>query len=98
MSFNAAEQSLDFERMYVPNLATSTPLGRTGEIVRRIGIGGGSGMSSDVLAYAIDQGVNYVFHSTDLQAGFYARSQAALKRFVRKGSRKREQIMLAAAS
>ena len=55
-------------------------------------------MTSDVLAYAIEHGVNYIFHSTDLHAGLYARSESTLKKFVRRSSRKRDQVILAAAS
>jgi aryl-alcohol dehydrogenase-like predicted oxidoreductase len=55
-------------------------------------------MPGEVLDYALSQGVNYVFYSSDMHAISYNRSRAALRKYCRGGSRRRNQVVLAAAS
>lgn len=83
---------------FAPNRATRVPLGRTGIEVCRIGVGGGSGISNEDLEYAIERGVNYVFHSTDLHAWAYSRSSDAIRRYARRGASEREKVVLATVS
>ena len=73
-------------------------LGRTDLQVSRFGIGGGGGIRSADLRYAISKGINYIFTSCDLHSYAYSRSYAAIRDFCRSGKRKREQIVLAACS
>ncbi len=75
-----------------------TRFGRSELDVCRIGIGCGLGIDGDDLEWAIDQGVNLVFSSTDLHAVGYARSWPAIRNYCRSGSSRRERIVLAAAS
>jgi aryl-alcohol dehydrogenase-like predicted oxidoreductase len=80
------------------NDASRTTLGRTGLDVCRIGIGCGNGLSSSDLEYAVALGVNYVFTSTDFHAPMYSRSWPAVRRFCRRGSRRRHEVVLVACS
>jgi predicted aldo/keto reductase-like oxidoreductase len=73
-------------------------LGRTDLEICRIGIGGGNQLSSADLAYAVDQGVNFLFHSTDLHALTYANSAPAIRRLCGRGSHRRSEIVLATVS
>jgi predicted aldo/keto reductase-like oxidoreductase len=78
--------------------AMFTQLGRTGLKVCRIGVGGGSGIDSDGIAYALSRGINYIFYSSDLHAHFYERSRAAIRSYCRRGSRRRDEMVLVACS
>jgi aryl-alcohol dehydrogenase-like predicted oxidoreductase len=80
------------------NNAQFTQLGSTGLKVCRIGIGGGHGVGSDDIAYAVSRGVNYIFYSSDLHPLAYERSRQAIRRYCRRESRRRDEIVLAACS
>lgn len=73
-------------------------LGRTGLTVSPVGIGGGSRISERDTLYAFDQGVNYFFFSSDLHHSFYQASAPALKALCGRGSRLRDQVVLATVS
>jgi hypothetical protein len=76
--------------------AAFTQLGRTGLRVCRIGLGGGGGIDSGGIAYALSRGINYVFYASDLHAHFYERSRAAIRKYCRRGSRRRDEMVLVA--
>lgn len=70
-------------------------LGKTGLQVSPLGIGGGSGISSEDVLYAFDHGINYFFFSSDLHHSSYQYSSQALRKLCRCGSLVREQVILA---
>lgn len=74
---------------------TRRPLGKTGLQVSPLGIGGGGGISSEDLLYAVEHGINYLFFSSDLHHATYEKSRDALKQLCGHGSALREQMVLA---
>ena len=70
-------------------------LGRTDLNVSALGLGGGGGMSSADTRYAFDQGINYFFYSSDLHHFLYSAMADALRDLCGRGSRQREQVVLA---
>lgn len=70
-------------------------LGRTDLAVSCLGLGGGSGISSEDTLYAFEQGINYFFFSSDLHHFLYSRMSDALKQLCGRGSAVREQVVLA---
>lgn len=81
-----------------PNSATRVRLGRTDLEVGRIGIGCGTGLSAADLEYAVSRGINYIFTSTDFHAVTYSRSWDAIRSLCGRNSRRRDEVVLAAAS
>ena len=81
-----------------PNVRRTTRLGRTDLEVCRIGIGGGGGLSSADLRYAMSRGINYYFHSTDLHAAQYERSRSALRSVFGRASPRRDKLVLSVVS
>jgi aryl-alcohol dehydrogenase-like predicted oxidoreductase len=75
-----------------------TRLGRTGLSVCPIGIGCGMGISSADIEYAIDRGLNYVFYSSDLHSQTYQNARDVLREYCRRGSARRDSVVLAACS
>jgi len=73
-------------------------LGKTDLQVCRIGIGCGNGISSSDLQYAIDHGINYVFHSTDLHHHAYAASREAIRGLFSAHSTRRDDLALVTCS
>src|SRR5688572_18691506 len=73
-------------------------LGRTGLTVSTFGIGGGNGVSSEDVEWAVDQGINFLFYSSDLHHVLYARMSSAIRRFCKRGSHERQRIILACAT
>lgn len=69
-------------------------LGRTDLTVSCLGLGGGSGISSDDTMYAFDQGINFLFFSSDLHHAIYSRMSDALRQLCRRGSSVRERVVL----
>jgi aryl-alcohol dehydrogenase-like predicted oxidoreductase len=74
------------------------PLGKTQLKVSPLGIGGGSGISSEDLLYAFDRGINYFFYSSDLHHFIYHNSTEAIKTLCGAGSSVRDKVVLATAS
>jgi aryl-alcohol dehydrogenase-like predicted oxidoreductase len=73
-------------------------LGRTNLEVCRIGLGCGIGISSADAEYALDRGINYVFWSSDLHPTTYQPARETLRDYCRKGSSKRDRVVLATCS
>jgi aryl-alcohol dehydrogenase-like predicted oxidoreductase len=73
-------------------------LGKTGLKVSPLGIGGGSGISSEDVLYAFERGVNYFFFSSDLHHFRYGKSAEALRKLCQRGSAVRDQVVLATVS
>jgi aryl-alcohol dehydrogenase-like predicted oxidoreductase len=73
-------------------------LGRTDLQVCPIGIGCGIGIRSADVEYAIERGINYFFWSSDLHPATYSPARAALSKYVRRGSKRRDRVVLAACS
>ncbi|NWJ45517.1 MAG: aldo/keto reductase [Chloroflexi bacterium] len=73
-------------------------LGKTGLKVSPLGIGGGSGISSEDVLYAFERGVNYFFFSSDLHHHSYRNSAEALRKLCQKGSAVRDKVVLATVS
>ncbi len=72
-------------------------VGKTGLSVCRIGLSS-AGITDETLDYAVGQGLNFIFHSTDLHAFAYQSSINALRRYCKRGSSLRDSIVLAACS
>ncbi|MHC5748612.1 MAG: aldo/keto reductase, partial [Nostoc sp.] len=70
-------------------------LGRTDLAVSCLGLGGGGGISSADTLYAFEQGINYFFYSSDLHHFMYSSMSDALRQLCGRGSRVREQVVLA---
>ena len=70
-------------------------LGRTDLTVSCLGLGGGSAISSEDTLYAFDQGINYFFYSSDLHHFLYRSMSGALHELCKRGSTRREQVVLA---
>jgi aryl-alcohol dehydrogenase-like predicted oxidoreductase len=81
-----------------PNTAKRVRLGRTDLEVTRIGIGCGNGINNADLNYAISRGVNYIFTSSDMHAAAYRRSWGGIRRTVKRGSARRDDIVLVGCS
>lgn len=77
---------------------TTRLLGRTALKVSPLGIGAGSGISSEDLRYAFSKGINYFFYSSDLHQYSYRHSASALKEFCASSSSVRDQVVLATVS
>lgn len=77
---------------------TRRALGKTGLQVSPLGIGGGSGISSEDILYAFERGINYFFYSSDMHHAFYEQARDALKHLCGHGSPLREQVVLATVS
>lgn len=73
-------------------------LGKTNLPVSPLGIGGGTGISSQDLLFAFEQGINYFFYSSDLHHFAYHRSAEALRTLCGRGSAVPEQVILATVS
>jgi predicted aldo/keto reductase-like oxidoreductase len=93
------EQSNGTHPTAVASSATDLPfyrtLGRTNLTVSCLGLGGGSGISSDDALYAFDQGINYFFYSSDLHHFIYSFMGGAIRQLCRRGSSVREKVVLA---
>lgn len=70
-------------------------LGRTDLAVSCLGLGGGSGISSEDTLHAFEQGINYFFFSSDLHHFLYSRMSNALRELCGRGSSVREKVVLA---
>ncbi|HEY9624665.1 MAG TPA: aldo/keto reductase [Crinalium sp.] len=70
-------------------------LGRTDLTVSCLGLGGGSGISSEDTLYAFEQGINYFFFSSDLHHFLYSKMSDALRQLCGRGSSVRDQVVLA---
>jgi predicted aldo/keto reductase-like oxidoreductase len=70
-------------------------LGRTDLTVSCLGLGGGSGISSEDTLYAFEQGINYFFYSSDLHHYIYSSMSDALRKLCGRGSSVREKVVLA---
>jgi aryl-alcohol dehydrogenase-like predicted oxidoreductase len=70
-------------------------LGRTDLTVSCLGLGGGSGISSEDTLYAFDQGINYFFYSSDLHHFLYRSMAGAIHELCHRNSSRREQVILA---
>jgi predicted aldo/keto reductase-like oxidoreductase len=70
-------------------------LGRTDLTVSCLGLGGGGHISSEDTLYAFDQGINYFFYSSDLHHYLYSSMAGALRQLCGRGSKVREQVVLA---
>lgn len=70
-------------------------LGRTDLTVSCLGLGGGSGISSQDTLYAFEQGINYFFFSSDLHHFLYSKMSDALRQLCGRGSSVRDQVVLA---
>lgn len=70
-------------------------LGRTDLTVSCLGLGGGGHISSQDTLYAFDQGINYFFYSSDLHHYLYSSMAGALRQLCGRGSKVREQVVLA---
>ncbi|GCE14640.1 aldo/keto reductase [Tengunoibacter tsumagoiensis] len=77
---------------------TARPLGKTGMMVSPLGIGGGNGISSNDLLYAVDRGINYIFFSSDLHHFAYQRSVEAIRKLCNPRSGRRDKVILATVS
>lgn len=77
------------------NLPFYRQLGRTDLTVSCLGLGGGGGISSADTLYAFDQGINYFFYSSDLHHFMYSSMSDALRQLCGRGSKVREQVVLA---
>ncbi|MBI2568099.1 MAG: aldo/keto reductase [Candidatus Schekmanbacteria bacterium] len=84
--------------MKLDELLPTATLGRTGLQVSRMGIGGGAGLSSPDVEYAVRHGVNFLFWSSDLHHHTYRRMSAAVRRLCGSRARHRERIILAAVT
>jgi predicted aldo/keto reductase-like oxidoreductase len=73
-------------------------LGRTDLTVSCLGLGGGSGISSEDTLYAFEQGINYFFFSSDLHHFLYSKMSDALRQLCGRGSLERENVILATVS
>ncbi|MEO0966853.1 MAG: aldo/keto reductase [Cyanobacteria bacterium J06639_18] len=73
-------------------------LGRTDLNVSCLGLGGGSGISSEDTLYAFDRGINYFFFSSDLHHYTYSSMSEALRQLCGRGSSVRERVVLAMVS
>lgn len=70
-------------------------LGRTELTVSCLGLGGGGQISSRNTLYAFNQGINYFFYSSDLHHFAYSSMTKAIRKLCSRGSKVREQIVLA---
>lgn len=70
-------------------------LGRTNLTVSCLGLGGGSGISSEDTLYAFDKGINYFFYSSDLHHHIYSSMSGGLRQLCGRSSTVREQVVLA---
>ncbi|OKH51468.1 aldo/keto reductase [Calothrix sp. HK-06] len=70
-------------------------LGKTDLTVSCLGLGGGSGISSEDTLYAFEQGINYFFFSSDLHHFLYSKMSDALRQLCGRGSLERENVILA---
>lgn len=70
-------------------------LGRTDLTVSCLGLGGGSGISSEDTLYAFEQGINYFFFSSDLHHFLYSKMSDALRQLCGRSSSVRENVVLA---
>lgn len=77
------------------NLPFYRKLGRTNLTVSGLGLGGGSGISSEDTLYAFDRGINYFFFSSDLHHFLYSKMSDALRKLCGRGSSVREDLVLA---
>jgi aryl-alcohol dehydrogenase-like predicted oxidoreductase len=72
--------------------------GRTDLEVSALGIGGGNGIVSDDVSWAVDQGINVLFYSADLHHVLYGRMSHAIRTLCRRGSAARDGIVLVCAT
>ncbi|MEM7593096.1 MAG: aldo/keto reductase [Cyanobacteria bacterium P01_A01_bin.83] len=70
-------------------------LGRTNLTTSCLGLGGGGGISSRDTIYAVEQGINYLFYSSDLHHFIYSSMAKAIRKLCGRSSSAREQIVLA---
>lgn len=82
---NTTELNLPFYRKF----------GRTDLTVSCLGLGGGSGISSEDTLYAFERGINYFFYSSDLHHYTYSSMSNALRQLCDRGSSVREKVVLA---
>jgi aryl-alcohol dehydrogenase-like predicted oxidoreductase len=73
-------------------------LGRTDLTVSCLGLGGGGHISSKDTMYAFDRGVNFFFYSSDLHHFLYSSMAPTLRDLCGRGSKVREQVVLATVS
>jgi aryl-alcohol dehydrogenase-like predicted oxidoreductase len=103
LSLAAKESSVRVDRQDITarvkfpesNLPFYRQLGRTDLTVSCLGIGGGGAISSEDTLYAFDRGINYFFYSSDLHHHNYGRMADALRKLCGRGSKVREQVVLA---